>query len=50
LNTKPSTVGSRLFRARRKIAKKLAHLYKEKPKKWPKWKNANFLQKEFPSI
>jgi len=50
LNSKPSTIGSRLFRARRKIAKKLAHLYKEKPKKWLKWKDVNFLQKDYPSI
>jgi len=49
LGCKPATVGTRLFRARRKIAKKLTSLYKEKPKKWFKWKNVNFLQKDYPS-
>ena len=33
LGCKTSTVGSRLFRARKKIAKKLAVIYKEKPRK-----------------
>lgn len=49
LNSKPSTIGSRLFRARQKIAKKLASLYKEKPNKWLKWKDVGFLQKDYPS-
>ncbi|OIO81465.1 MAG: hypothetical protein COW11_01410 [Candidatus Omnitrophica bacterium CG12_big_fil_rev_8_21_14_0_65_43_15] len=49
LGCKPSTVGSRLHRARRKIANKLAVLYKEKSKKWFKWKDVNLLQKDYPS-
>jgi len=49
LGLKSATVGSRLFRARKKVGKKLALLYKEKPKKWLSWKDVNLLQKDFPS-
>lgn len=49
LNCKPSTVGSRLFRARRKIGKKLAILYKGKPNRGFKWKDVSFLQKDYPT-
>ncbi len=49
LGCKPSTVGSRLFRARKKVAKKLASIYKEKPRKWFKWKDANLLREDYPS-
>lgn len=49
LGCKLSTVGSRLYRARKKIANKLAIIYKEKPRKWLRWKDANFLRKDYPS-
>ena len=49
LGCKLSTVGSRLFRARKKIAKKLAMIYKEKPRKISKWKDVSFLRKDYPS-
>jgi len=49
LGCKPATVGSRLFRARKKVAKRLASVYKEKPRKWFKWKNVNFSQEDYPS-
>jgi RNA polymerase sigma-70 factor (ECF subfamily) len=49
LGCKPSTVGSRLFRARKKVAKKIAAIYKEKPRKWFRWKDANLPRKDYPS-
>lgn len=49
LKCKVSTVGSRLFRARKKIAKKIALIYKEKQKKWFKWKDVSSLRKDYPS-
>jgi RNA polymerase sigma-70 factor (ECF subfamily) len=48
LGCKLSTVGSRLFRARKKIAKKLAVIYKEKPGKRFRWKDVNFQPKDYP--
>ncbi len=49
LGFKPATIGTKLFRARRKIAKKLSSIYKEKPRKWFRWKEANVLRKDFRS-
>lgn len=49
LGCKVTTVGSKLFRARKKIAKKLANLYQVNPRKWFRWKDADFLHKDYPS-